>query len=183
MQIGSLETAGYPHKTIDLMIRKLQEVTAAQVQEVAKKYLVDDSLTVAVLDPQPLAGRKPAAAPKDCAMRNKRLRPGCAAGGCVMAAPAYALLPIQHWQTKNGARVYFVENRDLPMLDVSVDFPAGSAFDTREKIRACCAHSAPAQARRRRPFGRRDRAPHGRRRRAASGAASTTTAPACRCAR
>jgi zinc protease len=39
------------------------------------------------------------------------------------AAPAYALLPIQHWQTQNGARVYFVETRDLPMLDVSVDFP------------------------------------------------------------
>jgi zinc protease len=49
------------------------------------------------------------------------------------AEPAYALLPIQHWQTQNGARVYFVESRDLPMLDVSVDFPAGSAFDTREK--------------------------------------------------
>ncbi len=49
------------------------------------------------------------------------------------AAPAYSLLPIQHWQTANGARVYFVETRDLPMLDVSVDFPAGSAFDTREK--------------------------------------------------
>jgi zinc protease len=63
-QIGSLETAGYPYQTIDLMIRKLREVTAAQVQEVAKKYLVDDSLTIAVLDPQPLAGRKPAAAPE-----------------------------------------------------------------------------------------------------------------------
>ena len=49
------------------------------------------------------------------------------------AAPAWALLPIQHWQTKNGARVYFVETRNLPMLDVSVDFPAGSAYDTREK--------------------------------------------------
>ncbi len=63
-QIGSLETAGYPHKTIDLMIRKLQQVTAAQVQEVARKYLIDDSLTVAVLDPQPLDSRKPAAAPQ-----------------------------------------------------------------------------------------------------------------------
>jgi zinc protease len=63
-QIGALETAGYPHKTIDLMIRKLQQVTAAQVQEMAKKYLIDDSLTVAVLDPQPLDGRKPAAAPQ-----------------------------------------------------------------------------------------------------------------------
>ena len=26
--------------------------------------------------------------------------------------------------------MYFVENRDLPLLDVGVDFPAGSAFDT-----------------------------------------------------
>jgi zinc protease len=63
MQIGSLEIAGYPHQTIDLMIRKLQQVTAAQVQEVARKYLVDDSLTIAVLDPQPLV-RVPAAPPK-----------------------------------------------------------------------------------------------------------------------
>ena len=52
---------------------------------------------------------------------------------CAAAAPAHALLPIQHWQTRTGANVYFVENRDLPMLDISVDFPAGSAFDTREK--------------------------------------------------
>ena len=60
-QIGSLEIAGYPYSTIDRMIAKLQEVTAAQVQEVAKKYLVDDSLTVATLDPQPLDGSKPPA--------------------------------------------------------------------------------------------------------------------------
>ena len=63
-QIGSLEITGYSHKTIELMIRKLREVTAAQVQEVARKYLIDDSLTIAVLDPQPLSGGKPAAAPE-----------------------------------------------------------------------------------------------------------------------
>lgn len=49
------------------------------------------------------------------------------------AAAAQAQLPIQHWQTKNGVRVYFVENRDLPILDLAVDFPAGSGFDTPEK--------------------------------------------------
>jgi zinc protease len=43
---------------------------------------------------------------------------------------AHALLPIQHWETQRGARVYFVENHDLPMLDVSIDFPAGAAFDS-----------------------------------------------------
>ncbi|MBI2223965.1 MAG: insulinase family protein [Betaproteobacteria bacterium] len=66
-------------------------------------------------------------------MRNRRLHLWLALVVCVISAPAYALLPIQHWQTGSGAQVYFVANRDLPMLDVSVDFPAGSAFDTREK--------------------------------------------------
>jgi zinc protease len=51
----------------------------------------------------------------------------------VLAQAAYAILPIEHWETQRGAKVYFVQNRDLPMLDVSVDFPAGSAFDTPEK--------------------------------------------------
>jgi len=49
------------------------------------------------------------------------------------AAPAYATLPIQQWQTAGGARVLFVETHDLPMLDLAVDFPAGSSRDTREK--------------------------------------------------
>ncbi|OZA25406.1 MAG: peptidase M16 [Hydrogenophilales bacterium 17-64-11] len=42
---------------------------------------------------------------------------------------AQAALAIQHWQTPQGARVVFVESRELPMLDISVDFPAGSARD------------------------------------------------------
>jgi zinc protease len=61
MIIGSLEIAGYPHSAMDRMIDKLREVTPAQVQAVAKKYLVDESLTIAVLDPQPLDGVKAAA--------------------------------------------------------------------------------------------------------------------------
>jgi zinc protease len=51
----------------------------------------------------------------------------------LLALPAWAGLQIQHWTTANGARVYFVENRDLPLLDVSVTFAAGSARDTRER--------------------------------------------------
>jgi len=49
------------------------------------------------------------------------------------AGPVQAMLPIQQWQTASGARVLFVETHDLPMLDVAVDFPAGSSRDTREK--------------------------------------------------
>jgi zinc protease len=47
---------------------------------------------------------------------------------CLVPA-AHAALNIQHWQTTQGARVYFVESRDLPMLDLAVDFPAGSGHD------------------------------------------------------
>lgn len=50
-----------------------------------------------------------------------------------LAGPAAAILPIQHWETAGGARVYFVENHDLPMLDLSVEFPAGAAYDSAEK--------------------------------------------------
>ncbi|RMD71113.1 MAG: insulinase family protein [Gammaproteobacteria bacterium] len=37
--------------------------------------------------------------------------------------------PIQHWQTDNGVRVYFIEAPDLPMVDVRIVFDAGSARD------------------------------------------------------
>ncbi len=56
MRIGMLQTVGLPYDSSDLQVKKLQEVTADQVREVARKYLVDDDLTVAVLDPQPLPG-------------------------------------------------------------------------------------------------------------------------------
>jgi len=46
---------------------------------------------------------------------------------------AHAAVDIKHWQTSEGAQVYFVENHDLPILDLSVTFPAGSARDTAEK--------------------------------------------------
>ena len=36
---------------------------------------------------------------------------------------------IQAWTTENGARVLFVEASDLPMVDVRVEFDAGSARD------------------------------------------------------
>ncbi|MDN5752450.1 MAG: insulinase family protein [Nitrosospira sp.] len=45
----------------------------------------------------------------------------------------FAALPIQHWQTSSGANVYFIESHDLPILDVSVDFTAGSSTDTPDK--------------------------------------------------
>ncbi|RPH42210.1 MAG: insulinase family protein [Burkholderiales bacterium] len=42
---------------------------------------------------------------------------------------ASAVLPIEHWTTSRGARVYFVRADAIPMLDVAVDFDAGSRLD------------------------------------------------------
>ncbi|MHB1213659.1 MAG: M16 family metallopeptidase [Thiobacillus sp.] len=42
---------------------------------------------------------------------------------------AQAALVLQHWQTPQGARVIFVESHELPILDIEVDFAAGSARD------------------------------------------------------
>ena len=59
MLIGEYESTGLSHRALDTRLSKLQAVTAAQVQEVARKYLVDDGLTVATLDPQPLDAKLP----------------------------------------------------------------------------------------------------------------------------
>jgi zinc protease len=56
--------------------------------------------------------------------------------GCMLALLSFAAqagLPIQHWQSASGAQVYFVENHDLPILDISVNFAAGGSHDTAAK--------------------------------------------------
>ena len=54
MQIGQLETMGYPWQLLKVYPDKLKAVTSEQIQAVAKKYLVKDNMTVATLDPQPI---------------------------------------------------------------------------------------------------------------------------------
>ncbi|MBI1285145.1 MAG: insulinase family protein [Thiobacillus sp.] len=46
---------------------------------------------------------------------------------------AQAALAIQYWQTPQGAQVYFVESHELPILDIAVDFSAGSARDPADR--------------------------------------------------
>jgi len=58
MQIGSLETVGLGWQVADQYVDRVKAVTAEQVRDVARKYLVDDHLTVAVLDPLPLSAEE-----------------------------------------------------------------------------------------------------------------------------
>ncbi len=43
--------------------------------------------------------------------------------------PLWAAAKIDHWQTKQGSRVYYVQTEGLPMVDIRVTFDAGSARD------------------------------------------------------
>jgi zinc protease len=72
---------------------------------------------------------------KENPVMTKKLSPGFA-----LALLLFVVLPflspvvradiaIEHWQTQSGARVYFVSTRALPILDVQLDFAAGSIFD------------------------------------------------------
>ena len=46
---------------------------------------------------------------------------------------ALAGVKIEHWTSPSGAKVYFIETRVLPILDVQIDFAAGGAFVTAAK--------------------------------------------------
>ena len=59
MEIGGTEAAGFSWRDIDTLLDKIRSVTAEEVQAVAKKYFKDDTLTIAVLDPQPPEQSKP----------------------------------------------------------------------------------------------------------------------------
>ena len=60
MKVGQLEAVGLDWKLADVYVERINAVTAEQVQAVAKKYLVEESLTIAELDPLPIeADSKP----------------------------------------------------------------------------------------------------------------------------
>jgi zinc protease len=72
MQIGTAETVGLGWKKVGEYVDKVNAVTAEQVQAVAQKYLVDDHLTIAHLEPLPLPEGMPA--PEDAATGGNHVR-------------------------------------------------------------------------------------------------------------
>lgn len=58
MQLGMLETVGIGWEKVDEYVQKVNQITAEQVRDVARKYLLEDKLTIAYLDPQPITEHK-----------------------------------------------------------------------------------------------------------------------------
>jgi zinc protease len=53
-QLGTLVTTGLDWRVDEEFVEKIRAITPEQVQAVARKYLVEDNLTVATLEPQPI---------------------------------------------------------------------------------------------------------------------------------
>ncbi|MCB1858228.1 MAG: insulinase family protein [Gammaproteobacteria bacterium] len=58
MQIGLLETIGLDWRLADRYVERIRQVTPEQVRAVARKYINDENLTLAELEPLPLEDRK-----------------------------------------------------------------------------------------------------------------------------
>ncbi|MDR0234391.1 MAG: insulinase family protein [Zoogloeaceae bacterium] len=55
MEIGSMEVLGFSHRVIDAINDRLEKVSAEDIRAAARKWFADDTLTVGVLEPIPLA--------------------------------------------------------------------------------------------------------------------------------
>ncbi|MCL1887168.1 MAG: insulinase family protein [Betaproteobacteria bacterium] len=53
--------------------------------------------------------------------------------GLLVQIPLHAAITIESWTTENGIRVFFVETHAIPVLDISVDFDAGTRRDPKGK--------------------------------------------------
>jgi zinc protease len=62
LELGELESVGLSFRDADRIAERFKAITLEQVRAAAARYLVEDGLTVAVLDPQPLNPRAAGAA-------------------------------------------------------------------------------------------------------------------------
>lgn len=54
--------------------------------------------------------------------------------GIFLVSQSYAALPIKKVDLPTGAKLFFVEARTIPMVNIGIDFPAGNAYDPKDKL-------------------------------------------------
>jgi zinc protease len=70
MEIGMSEMNGISWKYLDEILFNIQAVTSSDIQKVVEKYFVDDALTVAILEPQPIKEKNAVAQKMPAGMRH-----------------------------------------------------------------------------------------------------------------
>ena len=57
MESAQLEITGFAQRDGPRVLERIRAVTSAQIQDVARRYFSDDTLTVVTLLPQPVGGK------------------------------------------------------------------------------------------------------------------------------
>jgi zinc protease len=70
MEIGVSEMNGISWKYLDEILFNIQAVTSSDIQRVVEKYFIDDALTVAILEPQPIKEKNAVAQKMPTGMRH-----------------------------------------------------------------------------------------------------------------
>lgn len=70
MEIGVSEMNGISWKYLDEILFNIQAVTSSDIQRVVEKYFIDDALTVAILEPQPIKEKNAVAQKMPAGMRH-----------------------------------------------------------------------------------------------------------------
>ena len=63
LEVGMLESAGLSFRDADRILAEVRAVTTDEVRAAARRYLVEDGLTIATLDPQPMDPARPRVRP------------------------------------------------------------------------------------------------------------------------
>ena len=63
LEVGMLESAGLSFRDADRILAEVRAVTTDEVRAAARRYLVEDGLTIATLDPQPIDTMRPRVRP------------------------------------------------------------------------------------------------------------------------
>ncbi|MBC7781754.1 MAG: insulinase family protein [Proteobacteria bacterium] len=64
-QIGVAEMVGHSARVVDRFVPRIRAITAEQVRDVARRFLVEERMTVAVLEPLNVPTRRPSLPPKE----------------------------------------------------------------------------------------------------------------------
>ena len=113
----------------ELYVDHIQEVTADEIREVARKYFYDDNLGIAILEPKPEAAEGEATATK--------------------AELAVEIGPVEKYVLDNGLTVLIKENHTNPVVSVASFSLAGARFEEKPGVANFVASMMPRGTRRR----------------------------------
>ncbi|HTE21004.1 MAG TPA: pitrilysin family protein, partial [Armatimonadota bacterium] len=132
--LGEADALG-GHEYLDTLLTRIQAVTAADVQRVARKYLRRDRAVVGYLYPQgpgaSTAGSAEPPAPRPAMRGPKAKKPGAGAGAARPVRRAEVYVPFKPLRPvekvlPNGMRLVLLENHALPTITLSTRINAGS---------------------------------------------------------